>query len=799
MLRDINRPEAERKFKPSEFGLVVFDEAHQLTGAQFADTAKAFAGDTIRLAFTATPHYSEQKTLDNHIPHRFFEMTTAEAMRRNDLCPVRPVLVKTNFRIDRSRLEATVMNGDRHYNRSQLENLLNVAARNKAAIDTYLSYRDTDSGEQLFGQQGIVFCAGRTHASDVARQFNESIKDEKGDEPDVKRRKAAARKWLKENDITLAANIDGSMSEKDQDELYRKHEEGKILILCNADLLKVGYDCAQDSFCMNLADTLSVVEAKQRNGRTFRLDPNDEAKFATNFDFIDEEVHATNRHNQQLLPISCSEILGNDFEFRYPMRRQGVVRRIKEGIPDVVLEHSEFEVITNYERVREISEGRAKKRRGATDPELPKDKQHWVTGVDACNAIGIPGTAKHLELLKTTCERMMQDSEKAYPMAFDENDEPTKFLKVGAAMGRFRKQAHTGIYIDPAIAEHVGIEMGFYPSLPDNKSHWISERQVCEGIQVTPTTYVKRVSQVLERFLHEKRKFELPDSDHGEIARTYRASQVVGKYRNNRGTYYFCDPRLCDAVSDELGLLPASKKHWLSSYGGCVALGIHANEENQSKLSQACESLIADNPTFTLPIGKDDSEPAGEYSAAKLIKKCADTRSKKSEPDYYFDPRIKGEVLKAAGIRTTLPKEKSHWHSITSGLKYLGLSYLDKYAEALKVICTEQLEDKETSFRLPAGENKKLEPSGNYTFQQAIGLYRSKRSDATVYFDPRLADAGIITKEMVKEKAAELSEGSSMGNADEHLKTKPVKPRISPAHQSADERMEAKRGGQKRG
>ena len=81
LLRDLKREEKDRLFKPDEFSLAVFDEAHALTGEHFGLTAKQFEGKAVRLAFTATPDRSEEKTLKTHFPHRYYHLTSGEAMK----------------------------------------------------------------------------------------------------------------------------------------------------------------------------------------------------------------------------------------------------------------------------------------------------------------------------------------------------------------------------------------------------------------------------------------------------------------------------------------------------------------------------------------------------------------------------------------------------------------------------------------------------------------------------------------------------------------------------------------------
>src|SRR5690606_19366160 len=92
-----------------------------------------------------------------------------------------------------------------------------------------------------------------------------------------------------------AAVISGETSEKVRKEILRDYKEGRIKMLCNADLLIEGFNEKQASVCLNLRPTKSIVIAEQRAGRVLRLDEENPEKIAYVVDFLDEGNSEKNR------------------------------------------------------------------------------------------------------------------------------------------------------------------------------------------------------------------------------------------------------------------------------------------------------------------------------------------------------------------------------------------------------------------------------------------------------------------------------------------------------------------------
>lgn len=378
-----------KTYPPSEYGLVVFDEGHNTTAQKFGLAVDKFE-DAIQLAVTATPEYSEDKTVAQKLPHCYFRLPLAEAINRGDLCPVDPVLIRTNYTIDKSKFEKFVAQQDgRFLTKAQYESLLNQEARNAAAIKTYLLGKDPNTGEHYFGQTGMIFGGGIKHCDDFARQINNVINT-----PQYK----PIRDWLKEEGVALVAplhnkinsvelTIDGQKRAYTKDEVKDLHRRGKVLLLVSDKELKEGTDFPRDSIIMELVDRLSVVDATQRYGRGFRLDlpdpdnnnpKGDPHKRCKVFNLIDKNTYEIYADEPQMLPIYCAEIL-EGAEFREPLPRTHLLKRFKHDVPDVddKLEKSGFEVVTDIERVRAVSEG-YKKAKLAKAAKCKPPEGYWT-------------------------------------------------------------------------------------------------------------------------------------------------------------------------------------------------------------------------------------------------------------------------------------------------------------------------------------------------------------------------------------------------------------------------------------
>lgn len=354
--------------KPENYSLVIIDEAHKNLTDQKKDTINKFK-NAIKLGFTATPEYSEIKKVSNLLPKEIHQMTIPEAIQYGLLCGVKVIVAKTKFNIDFDQIKITHVGGEKEYSRSDLEKAINIQARNKAAVNLYK--------EMFKGEQSIAYCVSIKHAQDLAREFSH---------------------------VNISASaISSETPKKDQEKIFEDYHDGKINILCNADLLIEGFDEPKTAVCLNLRPTLSKVLATQRAGRALRLDRSQgkgnegnakKEKKAVIVEFIDENK------NGYINQVLFSDILGFA---EIPGSENNPVGNESNHLikPDIEIEG--LQVITDVEQVMEIS-------RELT--EYQKRPDGWMSQIEIEKEYFFPKN-KQTNFLKKAVENYQEKNNKS--------------------------------------------------------------------------------------------------------------------------------------------------------------------------------------------------------------------------------------------------------------------------------------------------------------------------------------------------------------------------------------------------
>lgn len=144
--------------KPEEFGLIILDEAHRSLSDQRADAVGEFT-NAIKLGFTATPEFSENKKVADLLNTEIYAMSIEEAVKESLLSSFAVTIARTSTDISRVK----VSGGD--YSEKELEKAINIESRNLAAVKLYK--------EAFQDRLGVAFCVGVSHAKQVAKLFNE--------------------------------------------------------------------------------------------------------------------------------------------------------------------------------------------------------------------------------------------------------------------------------------------------------------------------------------------------------------------------------------------------------------------------------------------------------------------------------------------------------------------------------------------------------------------------------------------------------------------------------------------------
>lgn len=345
---------------PQLYKLLVLDEVHRSLSGKRSQAVAQFT-NAIKLGFTATPMYSEDRNVANLLNTEIHKMTIREAVEEDLLSPFSVIIAETETDLSNISIKS---NGD--YDDEELEKVINIVKRNQSAVDLY---------NKLFrGQTAVAYCASVKHAQDLAKLFTEN---------------------------GVAADfVSGYQDKKTQAETLRRYHGGGIKVLCNADLLIEGFDEPRVSVCLNLRPTKSMVVAQQRAGRVLRLDPANPNKHAVIVDFLDkiddprklsvtfaevaeaaqiltkktrEGTHLTSTLNDNLnseLNGTLNEDLEDflDFEqdaisisgLRVIVNSLEVMRIVKEIQNKAILDVSETDLKLTIENLREVFMGRGR-------------------------------------------------------------------------------------------------------------------------------------------------------------------------------------------------------------------------------------------------------------------------------------------------------------------------------------------------------------------------------------------------------------------------------------------------------
>ncbi|MEI6296772.1 MAG: DEAD/DEAH box helicase [bacterium] len=261
---------------PKDYKCLILDEAHKALSEKRIESISGF-DDAIKLGFTATPEYSEDKNVAKLLSKEICSLSIKEAVKEKVLSGFSVYLVQTN--IDLSEVKVTSTG---EYNQEDLERAINKEARNKAGVDVYRKMFD--------GERAVVYCCGVAHAENMARLYNEQ---------------------------GISANfVSGKQGKTEREQILNDFKEGKIKVLCNSDILIEGFDEKKASVCINLKPTLSKIVAEQRAGRVLRIDE-------TNLDKIGRIVDFVDVYDQGRGGISFADIVGEAEVYQEEKEKSG--------------------------------------------------------------------------------------------------------------------------------------------------------------------------------------------------------------------------------------------------------------------------------------------------------------------------------------------------------------------------------------------------------------------------------------------------------------------------------------------
>ncbi|MBI2416004.1 MAG: DEAD/DEAH box helicase family protein [Candidatus Kerfeldbacteria bacterium] len=312
------------KLNPDDYDCVILDEVHTALSVKRKRAVGRF-DKALKLGFTATAEFSDERSVQELLPHEIHRMNITEAVDEEILCPYIAPIMRTEVDISKVKISA-----DGELNEEDLALAVNIESRNIAAVELYQ--------QALADQTAVVYCVGIQHAKTMADKFN-----------------AAG---------VVAAAISGKTPEKEQIAILESFERGDIKVICNADLLIAGFDEPRAAVCLNLRPTFSRVIAEQRGGRVLRLNELDPEKFAFIIDFLDKNLP------EDFTPVLFAEVATGAYRESNRSRF-----RIGRTLPQISI--AGLEVIMDADEVMRIVSGLQEKRKRVAEKEkkfLPFDE-----------------------------------------------------------------------------------------------------------------------------------------------------------------------------------------------------------------------------------------------------------------------------------------------------------------------------------------------------------------------------------------------------------------------------------------
>jgi len=563
-----NKVEAasRRAMKPEDFHLVIHDEAHYVNGAKYGAAAVDKFRGAIQLGVTATPEYSEDRTVANKLVHRYYELPLNTAIERRDLCHVRPMVIKTKLTgRDRINLEKAREFMEQQRNRplseKQMEQLYNQKARNSAIIKAYLNGTHPDTGERYLGQTGMIFAGGISHCDDFVRHA-ERVLDQPAYRP--------IKHWLRDEGLALAAPLHshvpkdgveiilaGKKTKCTEEQIKELHRQGRVLLIVSDKKLELGSNFPRDSFIADAVDRFTIPPAAQRMGRGFRVDrpnprydhPGNPEKSCAAFNVIDEtthEMYAGTPHH----PIHAFELLKGAVH-RPPIPRIAGYTRFKELPPEVseTMEQMGFQFIHRIDELRDV----VKKFEDGEKKLLPEKDHNWQSSTDLK---ALPGGNRGdiIEAVKAIIGKYDEKRLGIQTIEYNGQSIHTQKMQAGPTQP-------VCIFRDdwPKVEKAAGVEAG--QCLPEKDDNWLSSRDI-EGL---PGGQRVEITEAVRAIIgqHDDQKLGIQTiRQNGQSIRTQKmqasSMQPVCIFRDDW-------PKVEKAAGVEAGhKLPEKDDNWLS-------------------------------------------------------------------------------------------------------------------------------------------------------------------------------------------------------------------------------------------
>lgn len=234
-IQTLSREYRRERFDPSEFGLVILDEAHHAVAPSYIETLDYFAhGGAKVLGLTATPDRSDEVSLGKVFDAVAYEYGLIDAIQDKYLCPVKQMLVEVEG------LSYKGLRGGADLSAADVERVISredMLHRMAAPLMQHSGDRPT-----------IVFTPGQQTSDDLAKIIN--------------RYRPGS-----------AASVHGKTDDDVRAQSVKDYQDGKIQYLVNCSLFLEGFDAPRTACIAMFRPTMSRALYAQMSGRGLRIHP----------------------------------------------------------------------------------------------------------------------------------------------------------------------------------------------------------------------------------------------------------------------------------------------------------------------------------------------------------------------------------------------------------------------------------------------------------------------------------------------------------------------------------------------
>lgn len=249
------------------FDLIIADEAHRSLGGVTSQTMEDFSPQAIKIGFTATPSYSDEKSLDQLLPEKIFSLDIRDSIERGLTPPISSIIYETGDEIP------TFDPNRDDFSERELSALITIKARNEAIVTFAKNFVEA-------GMQGAVAClpgGDLAHPRLVAEQLGSTIITDKNGESRAVR----------------AISVGAHRTQEDNERIIEAYDNGDIDVVTFVYSLEQGWDSERPQFMINASPTTSAVRETQLLGRLLR---GDEEVFFVDFLDLSKKRQYTSLH-----------------------------------------------------------------------------------------------------------------------------------------------------------------------------------------------------------------------------------------------------------------------------------------------------------------------------------------------------------------------------------------------------------------------------------------------------------------------------------------------------------------------